>query len=37
MATKIGIGFSQEIDAETAARDAAFESKTNLNSDTIDF
>jgi len=36
MATQIGIGFSQEIDSETAAREAAFLSKTNLNADTID-
>ena len=36
MATQIGIGFSQSIDAETAARDAAFDSKTNLNADRID-
>jgi hypothetical protein len=36
MATQIGIGFSQSLDAETAARDAAFQSKTNLNADQID-
>ncbi len=36
MATKIGIGFSQSIDIETAARDAAFDSKTNLDADRID-
>ena len=36
MTTQIGIGFSQSIDAETAARDAAFQSKTALNADQID-
>ena len=36
MATQIGIGFSQSTDAQTAARDAAFNSKTNLNADRID-
>ncbi|MBN1545851.1 MAG: FIST C-terminal domain-containing protein [Syntrophaceae bacterium] len=36
MATHIGIGFSQETDMETAAREAAFLSKTDLNVDTID-
>jgi hypothetical protein len=36
MATQIGIGFSQSLDAETAARDAAFQSKTSLNADQID-
>lgn len=36
MPTQIGIGFSQSLDAETAARDAAFRSKTNLNADRID-
>ncbi|MBN1870115.1 MAG: FIST C-terminal domain-containing protein [Candidatus Omnitrophica bacterium] len=36
MTTRIGIGFSQEIDAETAAKDAAFLSKTNLDADAID-
>lgn len=36
MATHIGIGFSNAIDTETAARDAAFQSKTNLNIDKID-
>ena len=36
MATQIGIGFSQSIDAETAAKDAAFRSKTNLNADQVD-
>ncbi|MCK5082934.1 MAG: hypothetical protein KAR31_08510, partial [Candidatus Omnitrophica bacterium] len=36
MTTHIGIGFSQSIDAETAAREAAFHSKTDLNADQID-
>ena len=36
MTTHIGIGFSQSIDAETAAREAAFHSKTNLNADQTD-
>ncbi len=36
MATQIGIGFSQSTDAQTAARDAAFDSKTDLNADRID-
>ncbi|HQP10807.1 MAG TPA: FIST N-terminal domain-containing protein, partial [Candidatus Omnitrophota bacterium] len=36
MATQIGIGFSQSLDPETAARDAAFDSKTHLNADRID-
>lgn len=36
MATSIGVGFSQETNMETAARDAAFQSKTNLNADRID-
>ena len=36
MATYIGIGFSQHIDAQTAAKDAGFESKTNLGADRID-
>jgi hypothetical protein len=36
MATQIGIGFSQSPDAETAAKEAAFDSKTNLNADRID-
>ena len=36
MTTQIGIGFSQSTDPETAAREAAFESKTNLNADAID-
>ncbi len=36
MATHIGIGFSQSTDAETAAKDAAFDAKTNLNTDKID-
>ncbi|OGX34495.1 MAG: hypothetical protein A3C36_03440 [Omnitrophica WOR_2 bacterium RIFCSPHIGHO2_02_FULL_52_10] len=36
MATHIGIGFSQDIDAQTAAKDAGFESKTNLGADRID-
>ncbi len=36
MPTQIGIGFSPHMDAETAAKDAAFEAKTNLNEDKID-
>ena len=36
MATKIGIGFSEHLNAEIAAKDAAFLSKTILNEDTID-
>lgn len=35
MATSIGIGFSQNIDMQVAARDAAFEAKTNLRQDQI--
>ena len=35
--THIGIGFSQEIDNEIAARNAAFAAKTQLNQDRIDF
>lgn len=37
MATHIGIGFSKAIDMQIAARDAAFEAKTNLRQDHIDF
>lgn len=37
MATHIGIGFSQHQHIETAAKDAAFNSKTNLMQDRIDF
>ena len=36
MATHIGIGFSQEIDTETAARSAALQSQANLNIDRVD-
>ncbi|MCA9393466.1 MAG: FIST C-terminal domain-containing protein [Candidatus Omnitrophica bacterium] len=36
MSTHIGIGFSQNIDMHSAARDAAFEAKTNLRQDHID-
>jgi len=36
MATHIGIGFSQGIDTEAAARSAALQSKANLNADKID-
>ncbi len=36
MATHIGIGFSQEIDAETAGSSAALQAKANLNADKID-
>lgn len=36
MATHIGIGFSQGIGTETAARSAALQSKANLNADKID-
>lgn len=37
MATKIGIGYSEDINIERAAKDAAFISKTNLEADHIDF
>jgi len=36
VATEIGIGFSQEMNPEQAAKDAAFQSKTHLNVDRID-
>jgi len=36
MATHIGIGFSQEIDIETAGSSAALQAKANLNADKID-
>lgn len=36
MATHIGIGFSQEIDAGAAANSAALQSKANLNADKAD-
>jgi len=36
MATHIGIGFSQEIDIETAASSATLQSKANLNADRTD-
>lgn len=36
MSTHIGIGFSQNIDMNVAARDAAFEAKTQLRQDKID-
>jgi len=36
MATHIGIGFSQNMNVEIAARDAAFDAKTNLGKDKID-
>ena len=36
MATHIGIGFSQEINIETAGSSAALQSKANLNADKID-
>lgn len=37
MATKIGIGFSEHPHPETAAKDAGFLSKTQLDEDKIDF
>lgn len=37
MATKIGIGFSEHPHPETAAKDAGFLSKTQLDKDKIDF
>jgi len=36
MVTQIGIGFSQDIDTEAAASDAAMQSKISLNSNKID-
>ncbi len=36
MATHIGIGFSNQIDSETAASEAAFQSIANLNADRAD-
>lgn len=37
MSTNIGIGFSSHANPEQAAKDAAFDSKTNLKQDWIDF
>ncbi len=36
MSTHIGIGFSEDMDMEQAAQDAAFQSKTNLKENRID-
>ncbi len=37
MSTRIGIGFSQHLDAEKCAKEAAFQAKTQLHHDRIDF
>lgn len=37
MATYVGIGFSKDANQEKAARDAAFDAKTNIKQDKIDF
>jgi len=37
VSTQIGIGFSDHLDFRTAAKNAAIQSKTNLNADRIDF
>ncbi len=36
MSTHIGIGFSRHVDSQQAAKEAAFQSKTNLGADRID-
>ncbi len=36
MPTKIGIGFSSDVSLERAVKDAAFQAKTNLNTDRVD-
>src|SRR3990167_1276269 len=36
MATHFGIGFSKDTDVQTAAKNAGFASKANLNADKID-